>query len=774
MITSILKKDLHRNKIITISLFLFILLSSLLTASSASIFVKLTSSIDGFFEAAAVPDFVQMHAGNFDQTEIDAFTALHRDIISKQQTVTLLNVPGQDIRFHENKDAEEQSVIDIAFVTQNPDFDFLIDEHEEIIQLKQGQVAVPVYYQQRDGLQLHDQLHVNMGGEWKSFEIVAFLKDVQMNASIISSKRVLISEEDHQLFEKIASKEYLIEFLSKDASLLEQSYQNSDLPHNGTTITKGLLYLLNALMDGMIAVILLIIALLLMGISFLCLRFTILMTLEEDVKEIGVMKAIGISKKDIQYQYLGKYIVLTMLACLCGFLCSFLMQSMLFENIQLYMGVSASNAVSYVIPFVAVILTALLILGFCNRILKKMHRITPLQALHSTIMLNKKEKLSAISLSKHKKMPVALYLSIQDLWSRKRIYLSVFFVVMLSSFLMIVPKNLQSTMSSKSFVRYMGIGDSDIRMDINYDAGNNEHDIEDQLALDEDIEMYESYQTYLVDQKNKDGEWEDLQIETGDFSKFPLAYLHGQAPSQKHEIALSYAAAHQQDATLDDTIEVRINGNSQLFTVSGIYQDITNGGKSAKTACELKDRIPIRNVININFKEGVDPVEKMNEYQQQFQNVKTTDMEGYVTQTMSALLQQITQIVRIAIMLALVITIFQISLFLKMLLKRDENESTILLCIGFTKEQIQFQYMLVMMLISICGIIAGTLLANIGGEYLLGIAMQSMGITQIRFTIVPWMTYFLLPMLLLSGVGIASIIATRTIKTLHIADLNIE
>lgn len=595
-----------------------------------------------------------------------------------------------------------------------------------------------------------------------------------MNASIISSKRILVSREDHDLLQHSASKEYLIEFLSKDASKLEQSYQNSALPHNGTTITKGLLYLLNALMDGIIAAILVIIALLLMGICFLCLRFTILMTLEEDVKEIGIMKAMGISKKDIQQLYLGKYIFLTILGCFGGFLCSFLVQSLLFDNIQLYMGTTESNAASYLIPLAAVILMGGVVLGFCNLMLMKMHRITALQALRSSIIQTKKHQRFELSLSKHKKTPLTLFLSIQDLWCRKRIYLSVFFVVLLSSFLMIVPENLQNTMRSKSFVQYMGIGDSDIRMDINYDTGHDDHSIEHQLALDQDIEVYESYQTYLIDQKNKDGEWEDLQIETGDFSKFPLAYLYGQAPSQNHEIALSYAVAQEQEAELGDTIEVRINGEHELFTVSGIYQDITNGGKSAKTASQLNHMTPIRNVININFKKGIDPEQKMIAYQQQFQNVKTTDMEGYVTQTLSGLLQQVAQIVKIAMALALIITIFQISLFLKMLLKKDENESTILLCIGFTKEHIQFQYMLKMMLISICGMIAGTLLANIGGEYLLGIGMQSMGITQIQFTIQPWTTYVILPLILLSAVGIASVLATRTIGNLHIADLNIE
>ena len=49
----------------------------------------------------------------------------------------------------------------------------------------------------------------------------------------------------------------------------------------------------------MIAVILLI-SLLVVAIAFMCIRFTLLTKIEEDYREIGVMKAIGLRVADIQ------------------------------------------------------------------------------------------------------------------------------------------------------------------------------------------------------------------------------------------------------------------------------------------------------------------------------------------------------------------------------------------------------------------------------------------------------------------------------------------
>lgn len=775
MIRKILMKDLSRNKIITLSLFGFILLSALLTATSVSIFTKLSSSLDSFFAYTIVPDFVQMHADEYDQGEIDTFASQHSNLITQQQTVQLLNIKGANIFFNQYDHSEENSIMDIAFVKQNKEFDFLINDNNEIVELDKGEVAVPVYYQQRDHLQINDSLYINCQGTLKEYKIVDFIKDVQMNASIISSKRILVSDRDYHDLESYGEPEYLIEFLSPDASALEIAYQNSSLPHNGTTITRGLLVMINLLMDSIIAAILLAMALLLMGIAFLCLRFTILMTLEEDVKEIGVMKAIGISQSDIQRLYMGKYIALTVIGCAGGYLVSFLVHSAVFKNIQLYMGVGPTTLWTYLLPILAVTILSLLILAFCKLILSKMDRITPMQALRDEFTTTQSKNSHYLSLKQHC-LPVSLLLSFQDLWSRKKLYLSVFFVVMLSSFLMIVPYNLQSTMDSRDFIQYMGIGDSDLRMDImnNEDIHENYLKVERLLNQDNTVETYASYTTYKIDMKNSEGEWENLQVETGDFTKFPLTYLNGNAPTQDNDIAISYAIANEQALKLNDTLDIQIDNHFITMKICGVYQDITNGGKSAKANMSFNGVEPLRHMINVNFKSQTDITQKLTAYSNQLIGVKITDTQGYVSQTLSGLNEQIHMVVTIALCVALIITVFQISLFLKMLLKKDENQNTIMKCIGFTEQQLQFQYILRMMIVSVIGIIAGTILANVGGEYMLGMCMQGMGITRLEFVIIPWMTYFILPLFLLSGVGLATVIATRKMKNLHIADLNRE
>ena len=56
--------------------------------------------------------------------------------------------------------------------------------------------------------------------------------------------------------------------------------------------------------------------------ALLCIRFTLLSQIEEDYREIGVMKAIGIRIAGMKQIYLIKYAILGGTGCLAGFLFS--------------------------------------------------------------------------------------------------------------------------------------------------------------------------------------------------------------------------------------------------------------------------------------------------------------------------------------------------------------------------------------------------------------------------------------------------------------------
>lgn len=174
-----------------------------------------------------------------------------------------------------------------------------------------------------------------------SLTVAGFLRDSQMNADLTGSKRFLVSGNDFADLKSSGSMEYLIEFRLKESSAFsafQSDYFAQGLPSNGPpVISRPLLMMANAATDGLMIAVLALISIPVIAVAFLCIRFTLLAKIEEDYREIGVLKAVGMRDSRIARLYAVKYGAIAGIACALGFLLAFPLSRPLMENIRLYM-----------------------------------------------------------------------------------------------------------------------------------------------------------------------------------------------------------------------------------------------------------------------------------------------------------------------------------------------------------------------------------------------------------------------------------------------------
>jgi len=469
IIGRMLKKDFLRKKLITIVVFAFIFLAALLVASGTNLMIELGNSLDSLFAKANTAHFVQMHAGPLDQAEIDSWTAAN-ELVSTQQTVEMITMDNANLYLGDSRSSEENSIMDVSFVTQNEGFDFLLDLDNNIIQLEPGEIAVPVYYIQERDLEIGDAVRVTMGAEEMVFTITTFNRDSQMNPAIASSKRFLIHEQEFaSLRETIVETEYLIEFLLVDESKIgdfANAYQSSNLPQTGPAIDKGLFKIMNSLSDGLVAGVVFLMSLLLIVIAILCLRFTLMATIEEDTREIGVMKAIGIARFDIKRIYLAKYVVMGAAAVLLGYLTSLLLNQVLSANILLYIGRASKSVLQTAVPFIATSSIFLIVTVSCVVILRRFNHISAVEALRSGSVGNSMGRISLLNLKRGRALNINLYLGVRDVLQRTRFYGLLAFVFFFCAVMILIPIHFLTTIQSPTFISYLGSGHSDIRIDL--------------------------------------------------------------------------------------------------------------------------------------------------------------------------------------------------------------------------------------------------------------------------------------------------------------------
>ncbi len=83
------------------------------------------------------------------------------------------------------------------------------------------------------------------------------------------------------------------------------------------------------------------------------------------------------------------------------------------------------------------------------------------------------------------------------------------------------------------------------------------------------MDKYVLLVTYKYKVLGNDGVWERINIESGDFSIFPLDYMAGRTPKSKNEIALSYlnTSKNALNKEVGDKLWIEVENKKQEMAV---------------------------------------------------------------------------------------------------------------------------------------------------------------------------------------------------------------
>lgn len=737
--------DVRRSPGIAATVTLFTTAAALLVALAAIVLVELVGSVDSLMTRTAVPHVLQMHSGELDRERMQRFVE-SRDDVAQFQILGFHTVDGAEISFDGASLAA--SVQDNGFVTQSPDFDVLIDLDGEVVEPAAGELWVPLEYL-RDGSAEVGDTAVVAGHR---MTVAGFIRDGQMNSPLASSKRFLVSPEDLAAIEDHTVLEHLIEFRLTDPAgigAFTTAYADAGLEANGPTITYGLFRLINALSDGILVGIILLISGLIIAIALLCIRFALLATIENDYREIGVMKAIGMRVADIRKIYLGKYAAIAAIGCAAGYALAFVFADGLTEGIRLYMGTSGSARLGPLLGAVGVLAVFGAILGFVALVLRRFRRIPPVQAIRVGADAGGTHR-RPLRLRTNRLLGANAGLGLLDVVARPRIYLTMLVVIVLAAFIMVVPQNVEHTISQREFAGYMGAGVSDMRVDVQQGADSAAvgTEIAREMAEDPAITDQVMLTTRAYTARLTDGSARRITVELGDHRVFPVEYTAGSAPVGPDDIALSRALADELGLAVGDPLAIDRPGEAPL-TVSGLYSDVTNGGQTAKAAFADDDAPAMRVVISADLADPANTAAVVGGYAADFPSAKVTDTDSYIALTLGQTIATVSTAALIAVLVAVTTVVLVIVLFMRMLVAKDRGQIATLRSIGFTDRDITVQYLVRSVAVLVVGVAFGTLLANTLGQWMFGAVLSGLGADGLRFSIDVPLTYVVYPLLLL-------------------------
>ena len=774
------KNDFKRNKLINIALFLFMMFSAILAVISVVMAVQTFTSISDLYDTAQTPHFMQMHKGEIAQNDIDELMN-SREEVTYWQTVKMIDVYGDSITVV-GKDTYDLSDcrLDIGLVKQTEEKDLLLNSEHERVVLGKGEIGIPVILKGMYPMEIGDKIIVKDDDVQAEFVIKEFILDSQMNSTMASSTRILLSDVDYEkLSDNVGEYEYLIEAYFTDtnmASDFQSLYEDANLPKNGQAVTYSIIFLLSALTDITTVFILLLVSILLIVVSFICVRFTIMAALEEEIFEIGTMKAIGLNFKNIKELYLNKYRILALTGVIIGYFIAIMISGIFTKHISTTFGSIKMSLLTIVLSLIVAALVYLLIIVYCKRTLNKIKNVTVVDALVSgNGFENEKAKIKD-GLYKSKKLAVNRLMASREVFYKFKNFAIVFLVVLIAEMLILIPINILDTFEAPEFITYMGSSLKDILIEVENGEylEKNYEKVKQVLKSDDEIKGYYESRRVIVKTFNADNEIVNIHIDSGVNSGSELQYLSGAAPNTENEIAISYLNADKIGKNTGDKIILVFNNKEQEFIISGIYQDVTSGGFTAKSIYDFPEVESIKHLFSINLLDNSNVEEMADEWSNVIGTGVTVDpMDEFINQTLGGVATQLKTIVLATVIVGAFIAMLITVLFLKLRLAKDSSDIAILKAIGFSKKDIKQQYMIKIGAVSLAGILVGLIFTNLLGEKFVeaALSISGLGIKKVKLIINPLTQYIIYPLLLMVLILAVTRIVVKSIDKYNIISI---
>ena len=762
----LLKADLARGAVVAATLTALIALAATLMSAGTCLIVDSLSASSRLSTRAKLPDLVQMHAGQADREAIDQWAAARGDI-TEHEIIKTLPVPRQELSI--NGVVQSDSYSEPAFVTSPEHLDLLLDDNGDPVRPGPGEVFLPIHYRVIGAADVGDAVTVSAGRTRTELTVAGFMRDAQMNAAIIPSKRLVVSPEDFSALEQqITEPEYLIEFALADSArpgAVIDDYKEAGLPGNGINVSASMIQFMNSLNAILIVAVALIVAVVLAVVAMLALRYTVLAAIETDLAQIAVLKAIGAPQSRIRRLYVLKYLALSAVGAVVGYAAGQPLAAALEAPTTLYLGSPPTTVWSLGLPVLAVLVLAATIIASTWASLRRIGRISAIEALRSGTSGTLRPRRRRWRLTGVHRLPVQVWLGAREALRPSNALL--LGVLALCTVTMVLPANVSTTLSNPRIATYLGVGRADLRIDVR--TGVQDLAVVER-AVDSDprVSRHATVLRRNYKMATSSGTWETVLIDVGDHEAFPVRYISGRGPASDDEVSLSYSQARAAGAEEGSTVTVQTAQGNKDLTVTGIYQDITNNGLTAKATFDdgapALWQIIYADVHNEDQADGV-----AHDLSQEFTGVQAIGMDEYASQFFGATGSQVRLITIMACAIALGLSFLITILFTVLILSRERLQVGVLRALGCTGRAIAGQYLVRFGVLALTGVALGLLVAFTAGQSAIGAIMATRGAPDLRLLPDPWLVGVILPGALLATVTGAVALALRRLRAMPLS-----
>lgn len=789
MFLRILKKDLKRKRTINIILLIFIILATMFLASSANNLVAVTGAVEHFMEISKVPDFFVVALSDGKEDEIQKFIK-ENEYVSEYETAQGFNLTNEQVvieQCRKEPDRTQYERTNALFIQAVPkNFMKVFPMEGEQVSLKSGEIAFPKMEADNNQLQVGDKVRIKVGEVEQEFEIAVIVKDAVFGNTFTGYKRLLISDADFALYTEQKNLTYIdIHNVNcKDTEAFSREWREADF--SVITSQEKEIIATSYIVDILAAGILVIVSICLILIAFLVLRFTIVFTLQEDYKEIGIMKAIGIRDRGIKGLYLIKYTAISVVGAVVGFILSFPFGGTLLEIAIVNIKVDKAEQ-NFLINIICALAIVAIVLLFCYSSTNSLKKFSALDAIRNGSNGERFRAKNHVMLWKRKRMKPYFYLALNDILSGMKRFGILAVTFCLGTMLILLPLSASDTFKDDSIVRSFSLAQTDVYLD----NGKTEQYVVDK-DVDRLLEDLESMENVLEENGISAKAVADVVYTIScyaDASKESYSYytlqavgnweshyllLEGREPNLANEIMITDKTAKEMGVNIGDSIYFKMSGEVREFIITGTYQSMMNMGygfrvsRNAELSSEYMAALFCLQ-IEVEDMESEEACERLKEI---FPDYKVYNAVEIINQFTGNIVEQIDVVTFCITAIVLIINSLITVLLMKTIMTKERGDIALLKSIGFDDRSVKAWQITRILIVLLVAIVMGAILSNILTPYTMGRIFAMMGANKMKLILNPLEAYVLYPLLLLAVTGASAFFCAGGVKKVELREVN--
>lgn len=788
MYLRILKKDLKRKKTMNIILLLFVILATMFAASSANNIITVIGGLDYYFEKANISDhFVITLNNNGDEIE---------EFLSKQPNVK--DFRREDQLFFNDKELTKDGKKLAEFANaalllsiDNGQLNYFDKNNEILKQVPEGEAYFTGSIVPKIDLEKGDEFMLKLGDTELTLKYAGIAKDAFLGSEMFNNPRIIISNADYEKFtgdEKvIKNNNGTIYYINGyDTKTLESDL--SDIP--GASFNKGVsLVRTSYVMNAIVAGLLLIVSICLILVSFVVLRFTISFTINEEFREIGVMKALGLKNSSIRSLYLVKYLGIAVIGAFTGLLLSIPFGQALMKSVSDNMVLGNDNMM--LINIACSLFVVLIILLFCWRCTHKIKILSAIDAVRSGQTGERFRKKGLMHLGKSR-LGATGFLAFNDVFSSPKQFcvMTVIFTVCL--LLVMSLANSANTLSSGKLLPLFGVQESEVyitdtELIAKVMTGEKTYkemssDIENRLA-DNGMPCKITSEALVFPTLEANGKKASpIFMYNKDTKASDYTYSEGYAPKYSNEIAITPQVAEKLGVNIGDKIKLTFNGKTDEYIISAFFQSMMQLGETGRfhESFEVPDEL-ISQVVGfqVDFDDSPDKetinsrIEKMKDI---FNSKYVDDSDGFVMACIGANIKETINRVKLMVLLITSVIIILISILMeRSFISKEKPEIALMKAMGFSTRSVIAQHTLRFAIVAAAASVLSILLSTPVTKLCIDPIFGIMGaIDGVDYNIKPLEVYALYPVIIIAvailGASLTALYM-RSIKASDTADI---